>query len=128
MKRMVWAGFLTLCLAACNNGADTMVGTYGYDEHGKVTPLLKVESQDNGYAVSEYHEGTWAPVSSSVKPFTKADLEQITKHKIDAPVDGLQTNAFALVHVPKEWTDGSFTTKTGYFVFMMLGPLDVQKM
>ena len=128
MKRIVLAGLLTLCLAACNRGAESITGTYGYDDHGKVTPLLKVESQGDRYAVSEYHTGTWAPVSSPVKPFTKEDLEQITKHKIDVPVDGLQTNGFALIHVPKGWTDGPFTTKTGFFVFMLFGPLDVQKM
>jgi len=128
MNRILCAGFLTLCLAGCNNGSETITGTYGYDDHGKLTPLLKVESQGDGYAVSEYHAGTWSSVSSEVKPFTGTDLEQLTKHKIDVPVDGLQTNAFALVHVPKGWADGPFTTKTGYFVFMLFGPLDIQKM
>ncbi|MFC0400186.1 hypothetical protein [Paraburkholderia rhizosphaerae] len=130
MKKVVWAGLLTLCLAACNKAAPsgTMTGTYGYDDHGTVTPLLKVESQGNSYAVSEYAQGKWSPVASTIKPFTKEDLEQITKHKIDVPVDGLETNGFALVHVPNGWTDGSFATKTGYFVLMMYGPIDVQKM
>lgn len=119
---------LALCLAACNNHTDSIAGTYGVEEHGKVTPLLKVESAGDSYSVSEYHAGKWAPISATVKPFAKADLEQLTKHKVDVPVDGIQTNAFALIHVPKGWGDGPFTTKTGYFAFMLFRPVELQKL
>ncbi|WP_207002625.1 hypothetical protein [Trinickia mobilis] len=128
MKKIVYAGILSLCVAACHNNADSIAGTYGVEEHGKVTPLLKVESAGDSYSVSEYHSGNWVAISATVKPFTKADLEQLTKHTIDVPVDGIQTNSFALIHVPKGWGDGPFTTKTGYFAFMLFGPLELKKL
>lgn len=128
MKKFVWAAIVTICLGACSNGAESITGTYGIEEHGKLEPLLKVESSGGTYSVSEYHAGKWTAVSAAVKPFVKTDLEQLTKHKVDVPVDGIQTNSFALIHVPKGWTDGPFTTKTGYFVFMLLGPVELQKM
>jgi hypothetical protein len=64
-------------------------------------------------------------ISANSKPFGKADLEQLTRH---VPVDGIQTNSLALIHVPKGWTDGPFSTKTGYFAFMLFGPVELQRM
>ena len=128
MKKLFWTASLSLCLAACHGSTDGIAGTYGVEERGKVEPLFKVEAVGNAYTLSEYHAGSWTKATSAVKPFTKVDLEQLTKHKIDVSVNGIQTNSFALIQVPKGWSDGRFTTKTGYFAFILFGPVELQKL
>ncbi|EKS9798943.1 hypothetical protein QDD76_004936 [Burkholderia cepacia] len=128
MIKIVCAGILSLFLAACHNGTEGVAGTYGVEEHGKVNPLVKVESAGDTYSLSEFRAGKWVPVKGVVKPFTQKDLETLTKHKVDVPVDGIQTNSFALIQVPKGWTDGPFTTRTGYFAILMFSPVELQKM
>ncbi|MGK8198555.1 hypothetical protein [Burkholderia cepacia] len=134
MKKLFCAAILSLCAAACHNStdstdsADSIVGTYGVEDHGKVEPFVKVESTNGKYSLSEFHSGAWVPVKGDLRPFTKADLESFTKKKVDVPVDGIYNSAFALIHVPKGWTDGSLTSKTGYFAIVLFVPVELQKL
>lgn len=131
MKKLFCAAILSLCAAACHNSTDStdsIVGTYGVEEHGKVTPFVKVEATGGKYSVSEFHSGTWVPIKADLRPFTKTDLESFTKKKVDVPVDGIYTNNFALIHVPKGWTDGSLTSKTGYLAIVLFVPVELEKL
>ncbi|QUN52931.1 hypothetical protein KEH59_41945 (plasmid) [Burkholderia contaminans] len=69
MIKIVCAGILSLFLAACHNGTEGVAGTYGVEEHGKVNPLVKVESAGDTYSLSEFRAGKWVPVKGVVKPF-----------------------------------------------------------
>jgi hypothetical protein len=128
MKSVLTALIAALALAACHKHVESLDGTYGIVAQGKVHPVLKVESTGDHYTVEQFEGGKWSQISDPVKPFAKADLEEMTKEKISVPVDGIQSKSFAFVHVPKGWTGGGFTTSTGYFVLMVFGPLELQKM
>ena len=47
---------------------------------------------------------------------------------MDVPVDGIYNSAFALIHVPKGWTDGSLKSKTGYFAIVLFVPVELEKL
>ncbi|WP_175927389.1 hypothetical protein [Burkholderia cepacia] len=134
MKNLFCAAILALCATACHNSTDgtdntdSIVGTYGVEDHGKVEPFVKVDVKDGKYTLSEFHSGTWVPTKGDLRPFTKADLESFTKKKVDVPVDGIYNSAFALIHVPKGWTDGSLTSKTGYFAIVLFVPVELEKL
>jgi hypothetical protein len=116
MKKLLAVGLAiaTLTLAACHNTTESLGGTYGIVDNGKVEPVFKVESHGGQYSAAEYQNGKWVPISEPVKPFGQHDLEALTDHKVTVPVDGIQTNSFVLFHVPKGWSLDRFTASTGY--------------
>jgi len=128
MKKNLFCVLLFLLLAACHSGSGTnFEGTYGFLDNGKISPLLRVKQTDHGYVFFQNQGDQWQQIDDPAKPMTKYDLEALTKHPVTVSVDGLKTSSFALVLVPKGWSDGDFKTSTGYFAATVLGPVELQK-
>jgi len=146
-KRLLCLMVIAAALAGCHQkpsapAADDLVGVYNADEDGfgEMTPFAKIEKDGTGYILYEYAKGQWrrpkkqwTDVASfePVRLMTQADLAKEIRHPVAVDVDGVQTKAFAVVHVPAGWSDEGntkpFTTKTGYFALTELGPIDLQK-
>lgn len=119
--------FAASALVACHGENDSLVGTYA--EAGKLDrPLFCIELTNGQYVLSEYHKGSWQEASEQPKQVTAQDFEVLTKHKVDVPVIGVQTKGFALIHVPRGWNGGSFSSKTGYFAVIWSKPVELEKL
>jgi uncharacterized protein YkuJ len=130
MIKYFWAAAFSLLLAACNsNSPDSLTGTYGFEQNGKVVPLLKVEAKkDNTFALAHYEQSNqqWIPEADATT-LTPAEFQQVFNAQPGPDMAGLKTNGMALAHVPKGWKSGNFTAKTGYLFRFMFGAQELVK-
>jgi hypothetical protein len=106
---------------------DSLLGTFGLIENGKLTEFVRIEHRQQKYFLSRKHGGEWlAPVE--VDPVTRAQLEAIVKEPVKVEFEGLGNDRLALLKVPEGWKLGTFICRTGYWVATLVGPVEVQKL
>ena len=106
---------------------DSLLGTFGLIENGKLTEFVRIEHSQQRYLLSQKHAGHWlAPVE--VEPVTRLQLETIIKQPVNVAFEGLGNDRLAVLQVPKGWKLGTFVCRTGYWVATVLGPVEVQKL
>lgn len=132
IKRLPGVLFLAGLLAACSHNyranPDRLVGIWGESVNQQTYPLLKVEQSNGRYVLYTHADGRWYRESDYVKIATKADLERLLHHPVQAPVTGLQASIVSIFEVPKGWTDGTFSTRTGYFAATWFGPVELVRL
>lgn len=105
---------------------DSLLGTFGLIENGKLIEFARIEHTQQRYLLSQKHEGRWLP-PVEVEPMTRLQLEAIIKQPVNVPFEGLGNDRIALLKVPKGWKLGTLVCNTGYWVATVLGPAEVQK-
>ena len=114
----------TVCDAA---SYDSLLGTFGVIENGKLVEFVRIERRQERYLLSRKHSGHWQ-TPTEVEPVTRAQLETIVREPVDVDFEGLGNDWLVVLNVPKGWKLGTFVCRTGYWVATVLGPVEVQKL
>ena len=129
MKRLLAILILAVALAACSrNDPDSLVGTWGESFQGQTYPLLKIAKTKGHYVLFTTANGRWIRTSDYVMMASKADLEQIVRHPVQCDVTGLKSGIAAIFKVPEGWTEGTFSTRTGYIAVTWFGPIELVRL
>jgi hypothetical protein len=129
LKRLLCiVGFVGLLAACSQHGPDNLVGTWGESIHGQTWPLLKIEKSNGRYVFYTNADGRWRRTDEYMYAATKADLEQLLHHRVSGHVTGLKGGVAAVFMVPAGWTEGSFSTHTGFFAVTWFGPVELIRM
>lgn len=122
-------GLFVAMLSGCNrNSPDTLEGTYGAMQNGKVEPVIKVEKTASGYVFDDYSNGRWRSGSDLVQPVTKDEFEKLVGGSVNGPFIGLKTRVALVAKVQPGFTAGKFKTSTGYLMVFMFGPVELSKL
>lgn len=122
-------GLLMVILSGCNrNSQDTLEGTYGAVQNGKVEPVIKVEKTAAGYVFDDYSNGSWRSDSDLAQPVTKDEFEKLVGGPVNGPFIGLKTRVALVAKVQPGFTAGKFKTSTGYLMVFMFGPVELSKL
>jgi len=129
MKRLLFFFTLAVALAACSRtDPDSLVGTWGESIQGQTVPLLKIEKSTGHYVLFTTADGRWVRTTDYVMLASKADLEQIVRHPVRCDVTGLKSGIAVIFKVPKGWTEGKFSTRSGYFAVTWFGPIELVRL
>lgn len=129
MKRLLFLFALAVALAACSrNEPDSLVGTWGESIQGQTVPLLKIEKSKGHYVLFTTADGRWIRTTDYVMLASKTDLEQIVRHPVHGDVTGLKSGVAAIFKVPEGWTEGKFSTRSGYFAVTWFGPVELVRL
>jgi hypothetical protein len=126
LKRLLCILGLIGLVTACSPGdQDKLIGTWGESIQGQTWPLLKIEKDKGRYVLYTNADGHWYRTSEYMNMATKADLEQWVHHPVKGRVTGLAGGVAAVFMVPAGWTDGNFSTHTGFFAVTWFGPIEL---
>jgi hypothetical protein len=83
MIKRVLGTMLSVCIAASlfgckSDSVDTLLGSYGAQESGKLQPVVKVEKTNAGYVIDDYVSGNGRAETEVAAPMTKEDFEKLT--------------------------------------------------
>ncbi len=118
--------FLLFTLSGCTDSPPSLVGTYAVKEKGEMKEFIRIQQQGKTYLMSEKQGGKWHD-PQVVTPINKHYLERLLKKPVTVKFTGLGNKNAALIHVPKGWTSGTFTSHTGFWLATFFGPVELYK-
>ncbi|AJY30556.1 hypothetical protein BTM_1597 [Burkholderia thailandensis 34] len=133
MIKRVLGTTLSVCIAVSlfgckSDSVDTLLGSYGAQQNGKIQPVVKVEKTNAGYVFDDYVNGNWRTGTEVAEPMTKEDFEKLTGAHVSGEFVALKTKAALVAKVPAGFQSGKFKTSTGYMLIFMFGPVELTKL
>ena len=137
-RRVFLSLFCVFCLIAVTApaarswslfGSDTpddLVGVYSVEDRGQLKEFVRIDKRGDAFFF-QGHENTGWSTPAQVTPVSKASFEQLLKQPVTVDFVALGNNNLAIFKVPKGWKIGKFECKTGYWMMMMLGPIELHK-
>lgn len=112
--------------AKASANQDSLIGTYAVKEHGRLEDIVRVQKKNGQYLMSDYAHDRWSE-PYKVNPVAKSELEDFFKHPVSVPYVGLGGKDVAIFKMPAGWESDGFKTKSGYWLAMAFGPVELYK-
>ncbi|MFP3637723.1 hypothetical protein [Paraburkholderia sp. SIMBA_054] len=136
MKKILISALVAVLLAACSDKQasvsttaepDTLAGTYIANMGGITTPVIKITGSGAQTEIFTLVDNQWVKSPGPVQNVSKDEFEKAGNVKVDGTFIAVRSGMTFVAEVPKGWSDGKFTTKTGFFTVYPAGPLELTR-
>ena len=118
-------------LAACGvrGGREAeLVGVYAVERNGVLEEVVKIERDGDHYIMRDkVRTPEWSEPKMQMQPVTRERWSRITNDTDNTSFVGISSDQLGIFKVAPGWQRNGFKTRTGYFLFYSLGPVEVHK-